>query len=83
MQVKDHVLLQQATELDIVDHEFKAILTEEVIVSIVNLIPDEWLTGEFGTAEEHRAAYAQFLITRLANSGIFVKEAQHAAENTI
>jgi hypothetical protein len=83
LQVKDHVLLQQATELDIVDDEFKEILTEEVILSIANLIPDEWLTGEFDTVEEHRAAYAQFLITRLANSDIFVKEAQHAAENTI
>ena len=83
LQIKDHVLLHQATVLDIVDEEFKAILTEEVIFSIVNLIPDEWLTGEFDNAEEHRASYAQFLITRLANSDIFVKEAQHAAENTI
>jgi len=83
LQVKDHVLLQQATELDIVDKEFKAILTEDVILSIVNLIPDEWLTSEFDTVEEHRAAYAQFLITRIAYSDIFVKEAQHAAENTI
>jgi len=83
LQIKDHVLLQQATELNIVDQEFKAILTDEVILSIVNLIPDEWLTSEFDNVEEHRAAYAQFLITRIAYSDIFVKEAQHAAENTI
>lgn len=83
LQVKDHVLLKQATELDEVNAEFKAILTEEVILGTVNLIPDEWLTGEFPTVAEHRAAYAQFLLTRLANSDIFVKEAQHAAANTI
>src|SRR6201995_2502605 len=34
LQVKDHVLLKQATELDDVDAEFKAILTEEVILEI-------------------------------------------------
>src|SRR6201995_3588555 len=54
LQVKDHVLLKQATELDGVDAEFKAVLTEEVILEIVNLIPDEWLTGEFPTAAKHR-----------------------------
>lgn len=83
LQVKDHVLLHQATELNIVDEEFKTILTEGVILSIVDLIPDEWLTGEFDTVEKHRSAYAQFLITRIAYSDIFVKEAQHATENTI
>src|SRR6201996_1685926 len=43
MQVKDHVLLSKASELDIVDKEFKSILTVELIEGIVNLIPDEWL----------------------------------------
>src|ERR1700748_3877814 len=52
VQVKDHVLLKQATELDEVDAAFKAILTDELIYSIVKLIPDEWLTGEFDTTEE-------------------------------
>jgi hypothetical protein len=81
--VKDHVLLSQATELDEVDAAFKAILTEKRIRSIVNIVPAEWLTGEFESAEEHREAYIQFLITRIANSNIFVKEAQHARENFI
>jgi hypothetical protein len=80
LQIKDHVLLPQATELEAVDAELKAILTEETILTIVNLIPNEWLMGEFGTVEEHRSAYAQFLITRIANSDIFVNEAQHAKD---
>ena len=80
LQIKDHVLLPQATELEAVDAELKAILTEETILTKVNLIPNEWLMGEFGTVEEHRSAYAQFLKTRIANSDIFVNEAQHAKD---
>ncbi|MDF7812076.1 HipA family kinase [Hymenobacter sp. YC55] len=79
-QVKDHVLLPQATELEAVDAEYRAILTPERIRDIVALIPDEWLTGDspFASVEEHRQAYVQFLETRLAASEIFVNAAQHA-----
>lgn len=83
--VKDHVLLPGATELNEVDAEFKAILTDELITSIVSLIPDEWLKDESGqeTAEERRHIYRQFLISRVANSEVFVKEAQNARESLI
>ena len=83
VQIKDHVLLHRALDLNEVDAEYKAILTDDVIHNIVNLIPDEWLTGEFDSSAEHRAAYAHFLITRIANSAIFVNEAQHAQQNPI
>jgi hypothetical protein len=85
VQVKDHVLLIRATELDEADKMFKALLTEERIKAIVDLVPDEWLTGEnaFETPEEYRKAYTQFLVTRTAHSEIFVKEAQNAAETLI
>jgi hypothetical protein len=83
LQVKDHVLLTQATELETVDAEFKSILTDQLIWSVVDLIPGEWLTGEFDSVQEHRAAYAQFLITRIANSDIFVNEANNARQNAI
>lgn len=81
VQVKDHVLLPWATELELVDAEFRAILTEERIQSIVALIPDEWLEDKSttDTAAEQRQVYAQFLTLRIAASEIFVKEAQHAA----
>ena len=80
-QVKDHVLLPFATELDLVDAEFRSILTLEKIQAIVSLIPDEWLDNESNpsSAEEMRQVYIQFLMLRIANSEIFVKEAQHAA----
>jgi hypothetical protein len=84
VQVKDHVLLPRATELEAVDEEFKLILTPERIVTIVSLIPTEWLTGEWHeTPDEVRNIYAQFLNTRIAASAIFVNEAQHAREQLI
>ena len=83
--IKDHVLLKQATQIDAVDTAFHSILTTERIHAIVGLIPDEWLVGDtnFNSTAEHRQMYAQFLETRLANSQIFVKEAQHAANALI
>ncbi|WP_428328802.1 HipA family kinase [Mucilaginibacter sp.] len=85
LQIKDHVLLPRATELDEADALFKPILTDEVISSIVGLIPDEWLTdiSYFETPAEYRKAYIHFLTTRIAHSHIFVKEAQNAAETLI
>ncbi|ALI97763.1 HipA family kinase [Rufibacter tibetensis] len=85
VQVKDHVLLPQATQLTEVDAEFKALLSPEQIQSIVSLIPDDWLTGDspFATPEEHRQAYAQFLEARLAHTDIFIQEAQHARKALI
>lgn len=81
--IKDHVLLKQATELAQVDEEFQVLLSKEVIRSIVNLIPDEWLSGVFETIAEHRQAYAEFLELRIANSAIFVNEAQDARKGLI
>jgi len=85
IQVKDHVLLQQATELDVVDTQIKLILTTERLRSIINLIPDKWLTVEldFETPQQYREAYLQFLVSRIAHSQIFVKEAQDAAGSLI
>ncbi|MDO3626103.1 HipA family kinase [Mucilaginibacter sp. BT774] len=81
MQVKDHVLLSKASELDAVDEEFKSILKSDVINAIVSLVPDEWIKGEWlEEPDEVRAVYAQFLEARIAASSIFVKEAQHARE---
>jgi hypothetical protein len=83
--VKDHVLLSKATELDTVNMAFRSLLTSERIRTIVSLIPDEWLIGDspFESAVSHREAYARFLESRIVNSDIFVKEAQHARESII
>lgn len=84
VQIKDHVLIRRAADLDQVDAEFKAILTPERINAIVSIIPDEWLDDRsFETPDEQRQVYAQFLNTRVANSAIFVKEAQDARQALI
>jgi hypothetical protein len=83
--IKDHVLLPQATQLEAVDVASRYILSNELINAIVGLIPDDWLAGDtnFQSTDEHRQMYVQFLETRLKNSTIFVKEAQHAANALI
>jgi hypothetical protein len=81
VQVKDHVLLPWATEMDAVDATSKAILTPERINAIVSVLPDDWLnTAEPAdvTAEEKRTVYSSFLNNRLAHSSIFVNEAKKA-----
>lgn len=79
-QIKDHVLLPQATALDEVDAEYRSILTEARIRAIVDAIPEAWLETDLEEASvaERRQVYTEFLLTRIASSPIFVKEAQHA-----
>lgn len=85
VQVKDHVLLPHASQLDQVDKEFRSVLTKDLIRSIVSLIPDEWLleNPSVSSAAEGRSVYEQFLWTRINMSAIFVNEAQHARETLI
>lgn len=85
MQVKDHVLLSRATMLQQADEELKAMLIADKINAIVNLVPDQWLLADspFDSVQMHRQAYIDFLVTRVAHSEIFIKQAQHAAEPVI
>lgn len=84
VQVKDHVLLSQATQLDLVNEQFTAILRPDQIQSIVSLIPQEWLSTESEEeAEANRQVYYNFLLTRITSSEIFVKEAQNARQTLI
>jgi hypothetical protein len=65
--IRDHVLLPFADSISEVDAALAPRLTLEVIHSIVDLIPEEWLADEpgFGSVEEVRSAYAAYLNTRL------------------
>ncbi len=83
--IKDHVLLPQASLLEEIDREFKAILTEDRIRDIVSLIPEDWLhwQGTDENPQEIREAYIEFLQTRLEHSAIFTKEAQNARQTLI
>ncbi|MNK08439.1 hypothetical protein D3C87_263770 [compost metagenome] len=83
--IKDHVLLPQASLIEETNLEFKALLTEEKIRSIVDLLPDEWLQWEGleQSPEEVREVYNKFFLTRLDNSGIFIKQANDARQALI
>jgi hypothetical protein len=84
VQVKDHVLLPWASELEKADEMFRSILTLQRIASIVDLVPDEWLISEaLPDATVNRKVYKDFLLTRLSHSSIFLKEALHARKAII
>jgi hypothetical protein len=83
VQVKDHVLLPWASELEQTNEAFQTLLTPEIISAIVSVIPDEWLQSETISAQESRKVYQDFLNTRITSSHIFVKEAQHARSTLI
>jgi len=85
VQVKDHVLLPQATDLSSADQRFRTILTKDRVRDIVSIIPNTWLVEEssLDVADEKREVYYQFLMNRLSHSAIFVNEANHAREALI
>ena len=85
VQIKDHVLLPVASELQEVDAAFRQMLNPEIIRSIVALVPDAWLTDESmgEIIEERREVYNRYLLTRFTQSEIFVKEAEHARDTLI
>lgn len=84
-QIKDHVLLAQATELEAVDAEARQVLTADRIESIVALVPDEWLTDASSDEGpgERRQTYVRFLKMRLARSETFVNAANDARKALI
>lgn len=84
-QIKDHVLLPYASELESVDKEFRAILTDEKIREITNLLPNDWLNwgGEEESPEEIKNVYYNFLTERIHHSDLFVKAAQDARKALI
>ena len=82
--IKDHVLLPYATKLEEVNALFKPLVTDVFIESIVQSIPDDWLTdAPFSTLAEHRNAYVRFLTDRVQHSTILVQEANDARTTLI
>ncbi|WP_324721136.1 HipA family kinase [Salinimicrobium sp. HB62] len=83
--IKEHVLLPQATRLEDADKEIKQLLNREKLREIVTGLPDDWLQWQESnlSPQEIREAYIQFLLIRLDNSNIFIKEAQNARKALI
>lgn len=83
--VKDHVLIKQASMMDKVDTEFKALLDDNTIDEIVNTIPADWLSWntEYESVEDIRNVYKQFIKIRRDNSHLFINEAQNVRKTLV
>lgn len=80
--IRNHALLPQATRLEEADKLMRQAITPRTLSKIVDLIPDSWLTAadDPQTPAEKRLVYKEFLTSRLANSSIFVKQANNERE---
>ncbi|MCM1519599.1 MAG: hypothetical protein NC098_02310 [Lachnoclostridium sp.] len=83
--IKSHALLPRASRLLEADAVMRQRITPEVIDSIVDAVPDQWLlqASETIPAEEQRRVYRTFLKTRLSNSQIFVDHAIEARKSLV
>ena len=72
--VKDHVLLPFAGSISEADAALAPRLAPEMLRSIVDMIPEDWLADEsgFGSVEEVRSAYIAYLNTRLQEPRVWV-----------
>lgn len=83
--IKDHVLLDQATELEQAGELIADVLTQNTLEEIVDLIPDEWLEEEsdaFSPAEK-RANYVKFLSSKHSKLDLLTKEAEDARKASV
>jgi len=85
VQIKDHVLLRMATDLDAVDSAAKASLSTARIEAVVAEVPDEWISHAFEGEDipTIRAMYVEFLTQRMADSSVFVNAIQDAQHGRI
>ena len=78
--IREHVLLPQADDIAGADARLSAKLTREDFEAVLSLVPDAWLVGADTPTDpvEHRAAYVEHFMQRLAQRSRFVEEAIHA-----
>ena len=78
--IKDHVLLPRAGALREVDAHMSGQVTPDIIAAIVQLIPDTWLPEDaaVGGSNQQRAAYREYLLSRLQPPHGFLEEAIRA-----
>ncbi len=83
--IKDHTLLKYASKLDEAEESAHRRLSPELLDSIVDAVPDEWLNheGSDETPDDIRRVYKEFLNGRLVNSQIFINEAKNARQALI
>jgi hypothetical protein len=78
--IRDHVLLPFAGDLAAANERLTASLTPQVVRAVVDLVPDLWIEGEpaFASTDEHRHAYADYLLRRLEPPQPYLEEALRA-----
>ena len=78
--IREHILLPFANDIETADHAMTAAITAEVIKSVVDLVPDDWMNdgSPFSTTAENRQAYVEYLTRRLDEPRHFVEEAIRA-----
>jgi hypothetical protein len=78
--IKEHILLEYATALEAADVAMRELITEDKIRGIVELVPDDWMSGNspFNTVVENQQAYVEYLVRRLHQPRYFVEEALRA-----
>jgi len=78
--IKDHVLLEKATQLEEAASIIRNALTTEVVDDIVDNIPENWLMDEATDLSplDMRNAYKRFLNTRISNIDHIVQYTEDA-----
>ena len=82
--ISDHVLLPYASSLEAAHERLAPRATDDLLGSIVTLVPDAWLLPHptVGSADEQRDAYVRYLGTRVAARTALttsIEELRHAA----
>jgi hypothetical protein len=82
---RDHVLLPFAGNIFDAEAKLAPQLTSKVLREIVDLVPDEWLRDEHGFADVAavRAAYVEFLSSRLEEPRGWVRVLEEIHEQTV
>jgi hypothetical protein len=78
--IKDHVLLARAGDINAADAELSGRLSETVIRSVLDAVPDELLEtpaikSDFAAPAAARQRYADYLVLRASSPRAFVDEA--------
>jgi hypothetical protein len=78
--IAEHVLLPAAGSIAAADERLAPLVTRELLVSLTDALPDDWLAPEpiVGDAAAQRRAYVDYVLGRLEARRAFVEEADRA-----
>ena len=76
IRVDEHILLPFANDIEAADQSMTELITEDVIKSVVDLVPETWIeaNGPFSSIAEYKRAYVDYLTRRLEAPRGFVEE---------